>query len=186
MNFSSILGPTRIHAPRPRPLTTSVGIGTSDFGAATSDAETQGVPSAFELSSFLQDSSLAAASFPLSRAPVSVLSLNLRQVLDAGPSAGSPPPARVTVCQATSMRDEVQYVDVATYTGCVFADKAVLAVAVCCDDGTVHEAAPVVPLPADSDSESPHLDVAPPGLRFADSPGSTVVLPEDFGCAFSV
>ena len=73
--FSSFnSGPTPIHAPRPRPITTSVGIGTSDFRAATSDAETQGGPSPFEFSSFLQDLSLTATSSPIPRGPVSVLS----------------------------------------------------------------------------------------------------------------
>ena len=53
MNFLSILGPTPIRAPRPRPIDTSIGIGTSDFEAATSDAATQvGLPP-LELSSFL-------------------------------------------------------------------------------------------------------------------------------------
>ena len=134
-------------APRPRPITTSVGIGTRDFGAAVSDAETQGGPPPFELSSFLQDLFLTAASSPYQRAPVTVLYSNFRQFLDAGLSALSPPPADVTLCQGTSTRDEVEDVDVATDTGRVFSDKAVLAVVDCFDAVTAYDP-PVETVPA--------------------------------------
>ena len=158
MSFFSISGPTPVHAPRPRPISTSVGIGTRDFGAATSDAETQGGPPPFELSSFLQNLSLTAASSPIPRAPNTVLSPIFRQFLLAGPSASSPPPARVTLCQGTSTRDEVEYVDVATETGRVFSDKAVLAVVDCCDAVTAYnppvETVPAGLLPVHGDPES--------------------------------
>ena len=48
-------GPTPIHAPRPRPITHSVGIGTSDFGGDSVDVSTQGGPPQLDLSSFFQD-----------------------------------------------------------------------------------------------------------------------------------
>ena len=128
MNPLSILGPTPIHSPKSRPLTTAVGIGTHEFGATTRDAKTQGVPSVFELSSFLHYLSLTATSSPLPRPLTSVLSPIRRRVPDADTSVGSPLPTRVTICRATSTRDEVEHVDVATSTDRAYVDMAVLAV----------------------------------------------------------
>ena len=184
MSFSSISGPTPIHAPRPRPITTSVGIGTRDFGAAVSDAETQGGPPPFELLSFLQDLFLTTASSPIQRAPVTVLYPNFRQFLDAGLSALSPPSAGVTLCQGTSTRDEVEDVDVATDTGRVFSDKAVLAVVDCCDAVTAYdppvETVPAALLPVHGDPESIETDFVPSGLRSPASTVSAVDPPDDF------
>ena len=75
-------GPTPIHAPRPLPITYSVGIGTSDFGASQVDAATQGGPSSLEMSSFLQDLSLGAISSPVAPFPVSVFSPTFQRFLD--------------------------------------------------------------------------------------------------------
>ena len=71
-----------------------------------------------------------AASSPVARAPVSVLSPNLQRYLDGEFAARSPPPPPpwVTVCHGTSTRDEVQQVDVAINTVCNSADVAVQAV----------------------------------------------------------
>ena len=96
-------GPTPIHAPRPRPINYSVGVGTSDFVTASADASTQGGPPPLELSSFLQDLSLGAVSSPVMRASVSVLSPNFHRYLDASASSRSPPPPpRVTVDTAAN------------------------------------------------------------------------------------
>ena len=93
-----LLGPTPIHAPRPRPISYSVGIGTSDFGASQIDAGTQVAPPPLEMSSFLQDLCLDSVSSPVARAPVSVLSPNFQRFLDLESAIRSPPPIpRVTV-----------------------------------------------------------------------------------------
>ena len=105
----SILGPTPIHAPRPRPITYSVVIGTSDYRADNADTSTQEGPPPLELSSFLQDLLPGAVSSPVARASVSVLSLNFHRYLDTSATPRSPPPAPcVTVSCDTSTRDEVQ------------------------------------------------------------------------------
>ena len=140
------LGPTPLHAPRPLPLTAVICIGTSDFGAATSDAGTQGGPPPLELSSFLNDLSLTATSSPLLRPLFSVLSPTFQQFLDAGTTADSPPHARVAISQGTSTRHEVQHVDVATCTDGLlsFADRAVSAVVVSCTVATHYDPPPVL------------------------------------------
>ena len=120
-------GPTPIQAPRPRPISYSVGIGTSDFGASKIDASTQRVPPPLELSSFLQDLCFDAASSPVARDPVSVLSPNFQRFLDREPAAISPLPLpRVTVDATVSA--VVSCVDVAI-DACVGAmDQSVQAV----------------------------------------------------------
>ena len=87
-SFFIFSGPTPIHAPRPRPITYSIGLGTSDFSAESANASTQGGPPQLELFSFLQELSLGAVSSPVARAPVSVLSPNFQRYLDLG-TAGS-------------------------------------------------------------------------------------------------
>ena len=82
--------PTQIHAPRPRPITYSIGIGTSEFGSDHVDVSTQGGPPQLDFSSFLQDLSLTGMSSPVMQAPVPVLSPFLRQSL----TVASPPPVR--------------------------------------------------------------------------------------------
>ena len=180
-HFSS---PTPIHAPRPRPIAYSVGIGTSDFAATTSNTWTQGGPPPLDLSSFLQDLSLAGVSSPIARAPVSVLSPTFHRYLKTGPPVRSPTLVRVTFCRGTSTRGDVEYVDVAINAVCAREDREVLAVMGCCDAAKTYdppvEAVPVVPLPVVEESESAATDFASPGLRSPVSPGSTVDLPEDF------
>ena len=167
----SILGPTPIHAPRPRPITYSVGIGTSDYPADSADASTQGEPPTLELSSFLQDLLPGAVSSPVARASVSVLSPNFHRYLDTSVTPGSPPPApRITVCCGTSTRDEVQLVDAATDVVVVTADKGVQAVVEYCDVGTEHD----------------HLGVTLPVLPPADSVESVADPPEDLSVVGSL
>ena len=117
-------GPTPIHAPRPGPISYSVGVGTSDFGAPASGTETQGGPPPLELSSFLRDLPLDATSSPTARTPVTVLSPNFRQYLEAG--SGRASPVRIALSRGTSAR--VESVDAVTNTDLVLADKEVLAV----------------------------------------------------------
>ena len=120
-------GPTPINAPRPLPITYSVGIGTSDFGAPQADAATQGGPPPLEMSSFLQDLSLGAVSSPVARAPVSVLSPNFQRFLDRESAIQSPPPpTRVTVEAGISA--VVTPVDVAVDACVAVVDQSVQAV----------------------------------------------------------
>ena len=139
-------GPTPIHAPRPRPISYSVGIGTSDFGASQIDASTQGVPPPLELSSFLQDLCFDAASSPVARDPVSVLSPIFQRFLDREPTARSPLPLpRVTVDAAVGA--VVSYVDVAI-DACVGAmDQTIQAVVETGEASTDYDP-PVETLPA--------------------------------------
>ena len=116
-----------MHAPRPRPITYSVGIGTRDFGATQVDAATQGGPSSLELSSFLQDLSLGAISSPVTRAPVSVLSPSFQRFLDRESTPQSPPPpVRITV--ETGVSAVVTPVDVAVDACVAVTDQSVQAV----------------------------------------------------------
>ena len=77
------------------------------------------------VSSSLQYLSFNTIISPVTRAPVSVLSPNFQRYLESGFVARSPPPPRVSVCQSTSTRDEVQYVDVAVNAVCDCADVSV-------------------------------------------------------------
>ena len=54
-----------------------------------------------------------------------MLSPNFQRYLESGSVARSPPPPRVTVCQGTSTRDEVQHANVAVNTVCDCADASV-------------------------------------------------------------
>ena len=114
-----------MHAPRPRPITYSIGIGTSDFSSASADASTQRGPPPLELSPFLQDLSLGAVSSSVARAPVSVLSPNFQRYLELSTAPRKPPPLRVAVCRGTSTRNEVQFSEVAVNAVFDCDDKAV-------------------------------------------------------------
>ena len=54
-----------------------------------------------------------------------MLSPNFQRFLESGSVARNPPPPRVTVCQGTSTRDEVQHSDVAVNAVCDCADSSV-------------------------------------------------------------
>ena len=173
-------GPTPIHAPRPRPITYSIAIGTND----SVDVSTQGGPPQPELSSFLQDLAVNATSSPVARAPVSVLSPNFQRYLDGEFAARSPPPPRVTVCHGTSTRDEVQQVDVAINTVCISADVAVQAVVETSDSSTVHDP-PVESPPVASSLIADVLSMVEPVVDHPDLPSASgtetgVEIPEDF------
>ena len=190
-------GPTPIHAPRPRPITYSVGIGTSDYPADIADASTQDGPPPLELSSILQDLLPGAVSSPVARASVSVLSPIFHRYLDTSATPRNPPPApRVTVSCVTSTRDEVQLVDASTDVVVVTADKSVQAVVEYCDVGTRDEvqlvgaSTDVVVVTADKSVQAvveycdvgtkhDRLGVTSPVLPPADSAESLADLPED-------
>ena len=171
--FIPFSGPTPVHAPRPRPITHSIGIGFSEFGSGHVDVSTQGGPPQLDFSAFLQDLSLTGMSSP----PVSVLSPVLRRSF----AVTSPPPARVTLCQGTSTRDEVEYVEVATETGISNADKAVQAVVDGSDVGTVYDP-PAMIMPVVPTLEDAVLDIelAAIGSTSLNSLESSVDPPDDF------
>ena len=196
-------GPTPIHAPRPRPISYSVGVGTCDFGAPASGTETQGGPPPLELSSFLRDLPLDATSSPTARTLVTVLSPNFRQYLEAG-SGRHPSPVRIALSRGTSARVEsvdavtntelvladkevlavVEAVDVAIDTGLVLADKEVLAVVETCTACTEYR--PPVETASDTNlsetvpRESSSADVTAAVRRSSASLESFVDPPEDF------
>ena len=156
-----------------------MGIGTSDFGAAQTDASTQGGPPPLELSSFLQDLSLGATSSPVTRAPVSVFSPNFQRFLDRESAARSPPPPpRVTVEAAVSAF--VTHVDVAVDACVGTADQEVQATVGFSDAFTDYdppaEIAPVAELLETVLCESPSANVR----RLSFSFESSVEPPEDF------
>ena len=129
----SFSGPTPIHAPRPRPITYSIGIGTSDHQAENIDASTQGGPPQLDLSSFLQDLSFGSVSSPVRQAPVSVLS----QVLRGSFAASSPPPARITLDAAVNA--VVDCVDAVIDAVVDTSDRAVQAVVEVSESSTFHD-----------------------------------------------
>ena len=99
--------------------------------------------------------------------------------MDADSSVGSPLPTRVTICRATSIRDEVEHVDVATNTDRTCVDRAVLAVVDSCDAVTAYDPPVETPLVVSQipsgDPVVPALDVASPNAS-----RSTVDPPDDF------
>ena len=111
------------------------------------------------------------------RAQVSVLSPVLRRSF----TVASPPSVWVTLCQGTSTRDEVEYVEVATDTGITNADKTVQAVVSYCDVGTVYDP-PTAPAPVASVPEDavPDIDVVASGPASLTSLESSVEIPDDF------
>ena len=154
--MSLLPGPTPIHAPRPRPISYSVGVGTSDFVTASADASTQGGPPPLELSSFLQDLSLGAVSSPVMRASVSVLSPNFHRYLDASASPRSPPPPpRVTV--DTAANAVVDCIDAAVDACVAVTDQSVQAVVETGETSTSYDPPAGTPLAAPS---SPAVSVS--------------------------
>ena len=194
-------GPTPIHSPRPRPISYSVGISTSDFGADLIDASTQAGSPPLELSSFLQDLIFNAVSSPVPGASASVLSPNFQRFLESGPVTRNTPPPRVTVCQGTSARDEVQHSDVAVNAVCdcsdasvdacvSSADKAVQVAVETSDAFSLYDP-PVEPPPAASPSVADVIGMMQPVVDQPDLPSviSTETLlefPEDFSVAGSL
>ena len=176
-------GPTPIHAPRPLPITYSVGIGTSDFVASQVDAATQGGPSSLEMSSFLHDLSLGAISSPVARAPVSVLSPSFQRFLDRESAILSPsPPVRVTVEAGVSA--VVTPVDVAVDACVAVVDQSVQAVVGTGETSTDYDP-PVEPLsaapspPASSVPEPVEADVEQSDVPSADSTDTLLEAVED-------
>ena len=188
-------GPTPIHAPRPRPISYSIGIGTSDFSADLIDASTQAGSPPLELSSFLQDLTFNAVCSPVPGASASVLPPNFQRFLESGPVARSPPPPRVTVCQGTSTRDKVQHAHVAVNTVCgcadasvdacvTSADKAVQVAVETSDAFSLHDP-PVEPPPAASPLVADVFGMMQPVVGQSDLPSVTstetlLEVPEDF------
>ena len=173
-NCFLLSGPTPIHVPRPRPITYSIGIGTSDFDDGSVDASTQGGPPQLNFSSFLNELSLAGASSPVRQAPVSVLSPVLRRSF----TVASPPSARLTV--DAGVNAIVTPVDVAVDAVVAASDQAVQAVVEVSESSTSYdppaEIAPVAELSETVLCESPSANVR----RLSFSFGSSVEPPEDF------
>ena len=173
-NCFLLSGPTPIHAPRPRPITYSIGIGTSDFDDGSVDASTQGGPPQLNFSSFLNELSLAGASSPVRQAPVSVLSPVLRRSF----TVASPPSARLTV--DAGVNAIVTPVDVAVDAVVAASDQAVQAVVEVSESSTSYdppaEIAPVLELSETVLCESPSANVR----RLSFSFESSVEPPEDF------
>ena len=176
-------GPTPIHAPRPRPISYSVGIGTSDFGASQVDAGTQVAPPPLEMSSFLQDLCLDAVSSPVARAPVSVLSPNFQRFLDRESAIRSPPPPpRVTVDAGVGA--VVTPVDVAVDACVAVVDQSVQAVVETGETSTDYDP-PVEPLsaapssPAASVPEVVEVDVEQSDVPSTDSTETLLEAVED-------
>ena len=132
-NCFLLSGPTPIHAPRPRPITYSIGIGTSDFSDGSVDVSTQGGPPQLNFSSFLNELSLTGASSPVRQAPVSVLSPVLRRSL----TVASPPSARLTV--DAGVNAIVTPVDVAVDAVVAASDQAVQAVVEVSESSTSYD-----------------------------------------------
>ena len=173
-NCFLLSGPTPIHVPRPRPITYSIGIGTSDFDDGSVDASTQGGPPQLNFSSFLNELSLAGASSPVRQAPVSVLSPVLRRSF----TVASPPSARLTV--DAGVNAIVTPVDVAVDAVVAASDQAVQAVVEVSESSTSYdppaEIAPVAELSETVLCESPSANVS----RLSFSFESSVEPPEDF------
>ena len=177
-------GPTPIHAPRPPPITYSIGIGTSDFRAESADASTQGGPPLLEVNSFLQNLSLGAVSSPVAGAPLSVLSPNFQRYLDLSTAPRSPPPLRVVVCRGTSTSDVVQLSEVAVNAVFDCDDKAVQAVMGSLDASTEYcppvETVCMASLSVPAPRDSLDVDAAVSGFCSPASLESSVDSPGDF------
>ena len=173
-NCFLLSGPTPIHAPRPRPITYSIGIGTSDFGDGSVDVSTQGGPPQLNLSSFLNELSLTGVSSPVRQAPVSVLSPVLRRSF----TVASPPPARITLDAAVNAVVDCRDMAINVCVGT--ADQEVQATVGFRDAFTDYdppaEIAPVAELLETVLCESPSANVR----RLSFSFESSVEPPEDF------
>ena len=170
--------------PRPRPISYSVGVGTSDFVTASADASTQGGPPPLELSSFLQDLSLGAVSSPVMRASVSVLSPKFHRYLDASASPRSPPPPpRVTV--DTAANAVVDCIDAAVDACVAVTDQSVQAVVETGETSTSYDPPAGTPLaapssPAVSVSEVVEADVGQSDVLSTDITETQLEIPDDF------
>ena len=172
-------GPTPIHAPIPRPITYSIGIGTSDHQIENVDASTQGGPSQLDLSSFLQDLSFGGVSSPVRQAPVPVLSPVLRRSF----VSGSPPPARITL--DATVNAVVNCVDAVIDAVVDTSDRAVQAVVEVSESSTFYDPPveePVVvassSVPAPSVSGTDALGDA--SVSTAGSTETLLEVPDDF------
>ena len=127
------VGPTPIHAPVPRPIVYSIGIGTSDYPDEGVTVNTSGGPPQLNVSSFLNDLSAADTSSPVRRTPVSVLSPVLQRTL----SVVSPRRPRLTI---ESGINAVVCCSDASLNACVdTVDKEVQAVIETADGSTCYE-----------------------------------------------
>ena len=127
------VGPTPIHAPVPRPIVYSIGIGTSDYPDEGVTVNTSGGPPQLNVSSFLNDLSAADTSSPVRRTPVSVLSPILQRTF----SIVSPRRPRLTI--ESGVNAVVCCSDV-SLSACVdTADKEVQAVIETADGSTCYE-----------------------------------------------
>ena len=127
------VGPTPIHAPVPRPIVYSIGIGTSDYPDEGVTANTSGGPPQLNVSSFLNDLSAADTSSPVRRTPVSVLSPVLQRTF----SVVSPRRLRLTI---ESGVNAVVCCSDASLNACVdTVDKEVQAVVDTADGSTCYE-----------------------------------------------
>ena len=130
-----------------------------------------------------------------------MLSPNFQRFLESGPVTRNPPRPRVTVCQGTSTRDEVQHADVAVNAVCdcpdasidacvSSADKAVQVAVETSDAFSLYDP-PIEPPPAASPSVADAFGMMKPVVDQLDLPSviSTETLlefPEDFSVAGSL
>ena len=127
------VGPTPIHAPVPRPIVYSIGIGTSDYPDEGVTVNTSGGPPQLNVSSFLDDLTAADTSSPVRRTSVSVLSPILQRTF----SIVSPRRPRLTI--ESGVNAVVCCSDV-SLSACVdTADKEVQAVIETADGSTCYE-----------------------------------------------
>ena len=145
------VGPTPIHAPVPRPIVYSIGIGTSDYPDEGVTANNSGGPPQLNVSSFLNDLSAADTSSPVRRTPVSVLSPVLQRTF----SVVSPRRPRLTI---ESGVNAVVCCSDASLNACVdTVDKEVQAVVDTADGSTCYE--PQVEASLSASSPPPVADV---------------------------
>ena len=169
------VGPTPIHAPVPRPIVYSIGIGTSDYPDEGVTANTSGGPPQLNVSSFLNDLSAADTSSPVRRTPVSVLSPVLQRTF----SVVSPRRPRLTI---ESGVNAVVCCSDASLNACVdTVDKEVQAVVDTADGSTCYEPQVETSLSAspsivdDTELLTPDVDQS---ATFA-SVHSETIIPED-------
>ena len=172
-------GTTPIHAPRPRPITYSIGIGTSDFGDGSVDVSTQGGPPQLNLSSFLNELSLTGVSSPVRQAPVSVLSPVLRRSF----TVASPPPARITLDAAVNAVVDCRDMAINACVG--VADQTVQAVTETGDAATCYDPPAITPpsSPPPPIADVPgavDVDVAPSEVPSAGTTETLLEIPDDF------
>ena len=174
------VGPTPIHAPVPRPIVYSVGIGTSDYPDEGVTVNTSGGPPQLNVSSFLNDLSAADTSSPVRRTPASVLSPILQRTF----SIASPRRPRLTI--ESGVNAVVCCSDV-SLSACVdTADKEVQAVIETVDGSTCYEPQvetslsaspppPIADVPGAVD-----VDVDPSEVPSAGTTETQLEIPDDF------